>query len=318
MELAWKYVDNQFVLETAKSYKKAFKMSNYHDSALAKAAASDPIFIPIYNRYHPLHEAFRQKYNEWVSAGGTQESQSLNVKQQLKLALEKIDDWDVAIQVLYKKTTVRYKAIFPDGRKPYNRGGVDLRINAFDILSINIGADPALATVKAEVDATYLLLDAARDNQEGAIADTKHGSGNVETARIALMTMQYRDMAWVLDNFYDSRSNLCTDLFDLSTLRGHQQTSFNATLAVSENKPVLTRTFVADDFLRLKVDGPGPVMFYLASTVGGTDSTAVTRTTNHDQKAEMSEFGITDYGTHRHLTAINNSGAVTHILVEVV
>jgi len=318
MELSWKYVDNQFISETQKSYKKAFKLSNYHDSALAKAAASDPVFLVPYNRYHPLHENFKQKYNLWVSAGGTQESQSLNVKQQLKLALGKIDDWDVDIQVLYKKPTVRYKAIFPDGRKPFNRGGVDMRINAFDILSINIGADPALAAVKIDVDATYLLLDAARDNQEGAKADTKHGSGNVETARIDIMTMQYRNTAWILDNFYDTRENLCETLIDQQTLRDKQQNSFNPTLAIGETKQVLTRTFVAEDILRLKVEGEGPVVFCLASTPGGTDSNPITRNTNQDMKANISEFNVFDYGTHRHLTAINQSGAVTKILVEVV
>lgn len=315
MEQTWKYVDDQFISATKKSYKKALKLSNYHDSALATAPAA--IQAILYTRYHPLHLDFVLKYNQWISAGGSQEGQTLNVKQQLKLARLKIVDWEVAIQVVYPKTTPRYKAIFPDGRKPFNRGGVDANINAFDILSMNIGIDPALTTVKAEVDATYLLLDTARDNQEGAKATVTQGSGNVETARVAIMTMQYRNTMWLLDNYYDIREAMCNTYIDLQTLRDKQQTIFNATLSIGETKPVLVRTFVADDELRLKVDGDGPVLFYLASTPGGTDSSPVTRTTDHDQKATLSEFGISDYGTHRFLTAVNNSGVETHILVEV-
>lgn len=318
MELQWKYVENQFIIATNKSYKKALKLSNYHDSALAVASLTDPGLLMIYNRYHPLHLNFVQKYNQWVSAGGSQEGQTLNVKQQLKLAKLKINEWDVAIQVVYPKTTPTYKAIFPNGRKPFNKGGVDANINAFDILSINLSTYAALATIKAEVDATYLLLDTARDNQEGAKANVTHGSGNVETARIEIMTMQYRNTGWIMDNFYIDRDNMCSTLIDLQTLRDKQQSTYNANLAIGETKPVLVRTFVADDELRLKVEGEGPVVFYLATTSGGTDSTGITRNTNQDEKVVISDFGISNYGTHRFLTAVNNSGVETHIVVEVV
>jgi hypothetical protein len=317
MEQLWKYIENQFISATKTSYKKALKLSNYHDSALQTASAADPSLLAIYNRYHPLHLNFVSKYNQWISAGGSQEGQTLNVKQQLKIAKQKIVTWDVAIQTVYPKTTPRYKSIFPNGRKPFNKGGVDANINAFDILSLNIGSDLALATVKADVDATYLLLDTARDNQEGAKAIVTHGSGNVETARIEIMTMQYRNTGWIIDNHYEERETMCNTLIDLQTLRDKQQSSFSATLAIGEIKPVLARTFVADDQLRLKVEGDGPVAFYLASAEGGINSTAVIRNANQDEKVEMSEFGITDYGTHRYLTAVNNSGVETHIVVEV-
>jgi hypothetical protein len=316
MEKVWSLVINMFINATKTSYKKALKLSNYHDARLALASVSDPAFLLLYNSYHPLHLTFIQKYNQWTSAGGNQESQTLNVKQQLKLAKLKIVDWDVAIQIVYPKTTPRYKAIFPDGRKPFKAGGVDLNINAFDVLSINIGADPALTAVKTEVDATYLLLDTARDNQEGAKAFKTQGSGNVENARIDIMTMQYRNAVWILDNFYDQRESLCNTLIDLQTLRDKQQKLYTLTLAPGETKAVLTRTFVADDQLRLKVEGDGPVAFYLASTPGGTNSTPITRNTNQDQKSAISEFNIVDYGTHRHLTAVNNSGTETHLLIE--
>lgn len=317
MELLWKYVEDQFQRATKTSYSKALKLSNYHDSALHIAASHDPIFQPLHDRYHLLHQNFIQKYNEWVSAGGSQSGKTLNVKQQLKIAKDKFDVWNGAIQAVYPKTSPEYKAILPNGRKPFYKGGVDKNINAFNILSMNIGADPSLAAVRAEVDATYLLLDTARDNQEGAKAEKKHGSGNVETARIAIMSMQYRNAGWVMDNMYDTRITLCEAMFDLLTLRDKQQSHFTASLGISENKPILVRTFIATDVLRLKLDGDGPVVFYLASTQGGTDSTPITRNSNQDMKATISEFNVPDYGTHRHLTAINQSGVVTHIVVDV-
>ena len=73
METVWSFIINMFINATRTSYKKALKLSNYHDSALATASANDPAILLIYNRYHPLHIQFINKYNEWVSAGGSQE-----------------------------------------------------------------------------------------------------------------------------------------------------------------------------------------------------------------------------------------------------
>ncbi len=322
MESTWKYLDNQFIVNTNTNFLRALKLSNYHDAALLMAQNNNPLFIPIYNRYHPLHLNFVQKYNDWKSAGGSQEGETLNVSQQLTIAYAKIDAWDVAIQVVYPKSTPRYKSIFPGGRKPFNQSGITSRVNAYQTLSQNIGADPALLTVKTDVDATYLILDTARDQQEGAKASTKFDSAGVDNARIAIMDMQYRDMAFILDSFYVEREAICNALFDLPTLRDLQQNTFTGTLALSENKAIVARTFVADDDLSLEVstDVVEPafaVSFYLATTPNGTDSTAIQVSVNAGKlHIKASAFGISDYGTHRHLTAVNNSGVVVQFEVD--
>ena len=76
MELIWKYLSNQFTQETLRNFKKAMKLSNYHDAALAEAQLHDPAMVPIYARYHPLHESLRQRYNAWKAAGGTQKGKT--------------------------------------------------------------------------------------------------------------------------------------------------------------------------------------------------------------------------------------------------
>ncbi len=284
MEQEWKYLTNQFEIATRDSFKKALKLSNYHDSALFMAKNSDPVFQVLYDRYHPLHINYTNSYSNWQSIGGGREGDTLNVNQQLDLALLKIDDWDVAIQVVYKKNTPRYKAIFPNGRKPFNEGGLDSRINAFLTLSINIGLDAALTAVKAEVDATYSVLDTARDEQEGAKADTTVGSGKVNTDRIAAMNMQYRNTGWVMDNMFDNRFTVADALFDEETLRKNLQTIFTGTLHPEEKRAVLTRTLLPDDGMHIKIEGEGAVAFYLASQKNGTDSTPVIAAANGDIK----------------------------------
>ena len=317
MEKAFKYLDNQFANATRDNYKRALKLSNYHDAALAGASVHEPLLLPIYTRYSIVHLEYVNRYNVWKSAGGAQTGETLNVKQLLQIAMDKLNDWDVRIQAVYAKTTPRYKAIFSQGRKPFNKGGLDSRINAFETLSKNIGTDVALAAVKGEIDSTYSGLDGARDTQEVAKGSTKYDSSEVNLARLAAMNMQYRDLGFCMDNFFDKLEGIVNGLFDLEILRQHQQTIFTGTLDPSENEAVLIHTFLADDELRLKNKGDAPIAFYLSNVHNGTNSTAVTVAPQLETTIQAAAFGIADYGTYRYLTAVNQSIAdATSYLIE--
>lgn len=317
MESPWSFTINTFAIATRDSYAKAYRLSNYHDAALSKLTATYPALQVLYDRYHPLHIAFTDKYNKLHSAGGVQKGQSLNVRQQLKLALDKLDIWDITIQLTHRKKSPRYKELFPRGHKPFRRGGLDSRINAFDVLSRTIGNEPALAALKAEIDASYQLLDNARDTQESAKGTRKQRSGNLKTACRDIMNMQYRNACWVADNFFDNRESMCNALFDLQALRDRRQRHFTATLKAHSTKAVLVRTFIASDKLQLKLDSEGSVTFYLATVRGGINSTPVILLSNEDKEITVSEFGISDYSKHRYLTVVNEGGEVVKVVVEV-
>ena len=313
----WKYIDNQFEVNTKSSYKKALILSNYHDASLQTQSAVNPVLLPLYTRYHPLHLTYVQQYNAWKSAGGAQQGQTLNLEQQLATAYESLGDWDIHVQVVYKKTTPQYKAIFPDGRKPYTRGGLDDRINTYDTLSKNIGTDPSLAAIKIQVDAAFATLDTARDTQEGAKSTKTGGSQQVDTARIGAMNMQYRNMGFIIDNFFDSREAACAMLFDLTTLRESDQKTFTTTLDPAENDALLVHTFLITDMLKAKIDTTGPVSLFIASTPNGTDSTAVVLNTVTETSIPITAFGSIDLHTHRFLTVVSAAAALTKLKVQI-
>jgi hypothetical protein len=317
MKKPWKYVDNQFTVSTKKSFKKALKLSIFHDAALLAQQGAHPALAPLYTRYHTLHLAYALAYTAWRSAGGAQEGETLNLKQLLETSYTNVDGWDAQIQVVHPKSSARYRAIFPDGRKPFSVGGIDQRIDAYSTLASNIGNEVALAAVKQLVDDVYSALDTARVQQAGAKTGRRANSTQLDRARIDIMDMQYRDMAVVLDAFYDEREGMCNRLFDLETLRNPEQQTFTVTLSPDETHNVATRTLLSDDVLRAKLNGPGTVTIFLATTAGGTDSHGVNLTTDEVKTFEASAFGVTDYGTHRHLTAVNASGAVTKLTLTV-
>ena len=81
MANSWKYLENQFNVSTKNNFKKAVKISIYHDAQLNTQKVIKPALVPIYNRYHPLHETLNTAYDQWKSAGGSQEGQTLNMTQ---------------------------------------------------------------------------------------------------------------------------------------------------------------------------------------------------------------------------------------------
>lgn len=235
----------------------------------------------------------------------------------LNMDLFRLDNWDPRIQIVYAKTSSRYKEIFPDGRKPFYRGSKDTRIEAVNTLAQNIGPDPQLTAIYSEVTMYYTSLDTARDFQTGKKAGTKIGSSLVQDAVEAAMLMQYRNLGFLINKGGD-KPQLIAPFFDVQTIRERDQRIFTGTLDPSENEAVLVHTFLADDELRLKITGDAPARFYLGSTTNATDSNFVEIAGNHEQTITLSQFGVTDYHEHRHLTVVNQSPtATTQYLVEV-
>ena len=331
MEITWHYLINQFLNATIGNYKKALKLSNYHDAYLLKMMTDspmDPDWATLYNRYHPFHLAYVDEYTKWKTAGGVQKGQTLNLDQLMVLLITKTGRWDVAVQNVagFEKGTANYLTIFPQGYKPFNSGAKTARVNAVKVLGETLApfamANPAILIIKNDVDLFYTTLDTARDTQEGAKGGTKQKSEEVESKRVLVMTEEYRDLGFLINKGAEDPDRIAP-FFELQVLRDHNQVLFTGTLDANENEPVLVHSFVADDELEFEitttetVPASTQVAFYLATTPGGIDSTPVFVGVNHAKlKIQASAFGISDYGTHRFLTAVNLSTHELHYKVE--
>jgi hypothetical protein len=315
----WKYLQNQFLTATKANFKMALKLSNYHDAALKTALDNDPAhpdYLLLYNRYHPVHLEYVAVYTEWKNAGGQQEGQTLNVSQLLTLLKTKVNKWDNKIQETFETTTPSYKAIFPNAHYPFNSGGITSRIVAVQTLSLALAPHAALAAVKLEVDAFYILLDLARDTQEGAKGSTKSMSDTVDDARVIAMNMQYQNVGYFI-NMSPTNTGMIAPFYELLILRRHLQVLFAGTLESNETEAVLTHTFTDDDQMRVSLDGIGTATLYLSSTPGGINSTGVVITGSAgDQIITMSQFAPASYGTHRYLTFVNNGTGILPFEIE--
>jgi len=309
MELIhWKFTDDQFEIETRNSVKKAIVLSTFHDSNLRILSLQYPALLPLYTRYHPLHLALVAGYDSRTSLGSVQQGDRETVTQSFKTAkLLLTEELIPAILKIYKVSTPRYKAILPNGLKPFNSKGIDKKIKAFNILSMNIGTDPALATIKTTIDSTYDSLVLARKGQTDAITKTVSTGATLEPLRYVAMKMMYRNLGNIMDNFCDTVSMMCTLVFDLVTLRESSQVLFKGTILRMASKNILSHTFLADDEFAIKIIGTGSYKFYLSSTATGKENTEVEVFANIKTIIKLSQFEVTDFANNRFLSLESTS-----------
>ena len=304
MTTIWKYISNQMDIETEDNLTLALTLSYFHDSALFALSTLYPAILFCYIRYHPLHLALVAGASSLDSSGGTKQGDRVSLAEVLvKAHADLVALWLPTILLLHNKASARYKAILPKGLKPFNSNKIDTRIAAYNTLALNIGTEVALAATKALIVTAHADLVAARNTQTGAKTTTTSLSGTLEALRLAAMDMQYRNLAYLMDNLFDIRETICSLVFDLTSMRSSPQTLFTGKLTASQIKDVLAKTFLPAATLSIKTNVA--VKLYLSTTIGGINSTAIDVPANIKSTINVSGFGVTDYANFRFLTIVN-------------
>ena len=323
MTKPWQYAANQFLAATKKSYRLAAILSKAHYAFLQKKVNDfplDPDWATLCDRYKDVHVPYIAAYDAWVAAGGSLKGNTLSLKKLFKLIPAQLDLWMGMIFPFFAKGSPGFVALFPRDRKPFTTGETDIKISAVNSLTIAIGDNADLAPTKLLVIDAYNELDKARTIQGGGKTSKSTGSETVEDARVAAMNMQYRNMGFLVDKYFETPEKI-EPCFDLLNLRTKLQSIFKRKMKVTELSVLIERTFVETDIMRIKAmfnaTPTDSVSMYLSSTKGGMDSTAVNVANNHEAKINMSDFGITDYAAHRFLTAVTVSNTkVVELFVE--
>ena len=247
----WGFFSNPFLHSTEGSYISAMKISTHHDSALANVK-TDTFFGPIYNNYHPLHLSYKGAYDAWVSQGDIQISETLNLNQLLSLLSgSKINQWDIAIQNVFTKTTPQYVALMAHHRVPFQSGKQEERIEAVQSLSTNLKGITALASVKTDVDNFLGQLNTANSTQKSGKTAKTTNSNTLENQRIAICNSQYATLG-LLINHFSTTPNMAAPYFDLDTIRKSGQVDFTGHLKPLHSHNVCKHTFSPEDVITVK------------------------------------------------------------------
>ncbi len=269
MKLLWSYLINQILVATFNNYRKAVRISIYHDSALY-AEITDPYVASLYNDYHPLHLALVAAYDKWLAQQGAKQGETLSLNQLLRLLSgSKIKAWDIAIQTVYSNETADYKKLLPKNRIPFQKGSQSDRISYVKALSNAIGTDASLATVKADIDLFYTLLSEALTDQKGSKETTTNYSELVEAARVAMAQRQYYNLGGFMQKHF-TNPEVIAKYYDLVAIRTAHQVLFSGHVNPLAAHFIVKHTFGLQDQIKIENKGATVLYFYLASIKGGT------------------------------------------------
>jgi hypothetical protein len=260
----WMFTQNPFLNVTGESYRLAVRISTYHLGAISKNAGN-PFFDGLIKPFAPLQTTLAAAYSNWRSQSGSQQGETLQVTQLLKLLSgTKIKKWDIAIQGVYDNSSPDYKKLLPNNRAPFQAGTQQDRITAVSSLVETIGSDAALAAVKTDANSFLADIQTAITSQKGTIAGTKTNSDAVEAARVAMCIGMYANLGALMQQNAAMPENI-EPYFDLSAIRSGAQVVFTGETKPLETENIFKHTFLPGDKLLLKNEGVTELQFFLAA-----------------------------------------------------
>lgn len=260
----WTGTSNQFEAATRNSKEKAVLISTFTDSALASAAG----VTALYTYYHPLHLDLTTAFDAWRIQVGIQKGKTQELNGLVAGLIVAARDWDLKIQAVYAKGTPEYTTLLPYGRAPFYSGKKDIRIRGINQLSLAIGADPLLATVKTIVDDYYTAILALSNSQQGEISNTDAKSNALEAARIAACKGLEYVLSGLKQHFPDDPSR-ADEFFRLDLIRNISQKVYTGTITPATVKAILKRKLKPTSIIKIKNTGQVTLEFYMAAIKGG-------------------------------------------------
>jgi hypothetical protein len=269
MDTEWIFLINPILVATNNSNILGIRITNWHDGALYNNRA-DAFILALYTPYHIISVHYVGKFADWKAKVGIQISKTKTFNDLLvELGFAQINAWDAAAQAFHPKGSDRYLALFPHGHDPFQRGTQEERKAAVMALSVAIGSEAALSTLKIAVDGFYTVLNDADIAQKGAFTDVTDASTSLEDARVAMCIAQYANLG-ALMQYYAATPNSVAVYFDLKSIRKGRQMLFTGLVKKNYFHKIVERTLLPDTPLMLTNNGVTDLKFYISDKKNGT------------------------------------------------
>ena len=214
----WHFEYNQFDTVTKNNYKLGESITKQHLNALNNEI-SVPVIAVMYNNFKPLRAGFDTAYVSWYSSRALRKSATLKIQNLFRqLSAEKIEDWDIKVQNVYKQDSVEYMAYLPNRRNPFQKGTYEEKISVVKTLAKNIENDAALAAVYADINLFITAIDTARNNQQMLVEAVSKQSQVVEEARTECVIMMYANLGGLMQHFCRT-PDVISRFFDMEAIR---------------------------------------------------------------------------------------------------
>ena len=315
----WPRTENFFLPFLQRSYILAKAIINAVDIKLHSGIA-DAGILAMYTEFHVLNDEFDADYGIYSSLKSINPSNTQGVTDLLgELMSRYAKKWDVAVQHIYEDTTTKYKSLFPNRRKPFQKGSLPSRITALNNLVTAIGSDATLATVKTEVETFLALLKVATDTQgdkNAAIA----ASQTVLDAIIVTVSVGLMKVYGLLTAKYCASLKTVDNYFPVDLLHVASQWSFTLTLDDLVPQLITKRKFdILVDKLNFINNGTSAAKAYFTNGIATTPEVGVPIATLAAESNSLFNpvaLGYTD--AKRYLYVVSTDGTTAVIVINLV
>jgi len=214
----WAYTRNPFTYPLAKSYIRTLKIVSAHCKRL-EAYGNDPELDILYQRLFPVFTAYKTNYALWIAAVARRKRRTQEVADKLKeLSSTLIEDWDIRIQLHYRRSTASYKELMSGRRKSYQRGSIDRRIAQLEAFAELLSEFPVLSDIKQEVDDFYTTLDGWRKEQEQWKDKTRLLAATLRGLMPQLARVMFQNLGSLIILYPDSPGSVVR-MFNMTLIR---------------------------------------------------------------------------------------------------
>ncbi|MEI6816046.1 MAG: hypothetical protein WCL14_05510 [Bacteroidota bacterium] len=275
--LTYIHFNNFFESSTVNSFVKMARISTYMDQNLQEAGITDPIILALYGIFHPQHVAFMLLYTTWRGTGGVLHGKVFTKNELLaELVSTDLAEWDLQVQMVYRKGTEEYNTIFPQGHKPFVEGTIDDRIAAILVLRNVLVSFPLLAALHTTVSGFYTSIFNAESLVAGKKGVKTSSSGALETGRVTNATNMHKMFGSLL-KLYSGNDVELGRYVDVEEIQAKQEVNpIERTIVTHRKDKVASRTLLATDHFEITNDGLADLKFYLLKHIDDTPSVFVT------------------------------------------
>ena len=319
----YRYFNNPFDAVTRNSYKRMNLLATDHRDKLLRVAVAGTPFAMLYNDHLKApYEAFVAANVKVIGLVGRYARRTRQMEQALTaLRSDKIELWDIQVQIVYRRGTPEYNQLFPDLRTPFQTGAYDSRILMLLALSNSLGDFPALAAVKADVDAFTSSLQQIRTEQQGYEGELSESRTTLEETRKALAIAMHQVFSYLMF-MYAQNTDKVADFYELKYLRstgsdsnsGEESSDTTISKKISGNQTLnlWQGTLSNDNIILFKNTGNTVLIVYTAPAPDSPQPiTAVTIAPNEEMELFASELSDSQAAVFTVHNTENKEGAFT-------
>ena len=220
----WQFAENFLINGIRGNITKALAASRKHFTALT-SGSGNPAILALLVLYTPFHNNLINASALKTGSKGSQKSDTA-AKNTLFLMMtqQKLPQWMQMIGNVYPIGSLAWINLFPNGMSAFNSGSIDNKLLALMTLRDKCALDASLIAVSPLITAFYLLIEGARENQEGEKSILAINISNQQSAIEAMCIQQF--------------------------------SNFGVIISLFPTSPTTIKSFIAVDVLQTKVHGP--------------------------------------------------------------